>query len=857
MNAGITVIEPVYGRFLLGMRLASSLHGVPKDPGAPNLCVGESVKGKVRRWPFRVLWSWSRLPSSDPEGAGDSRRSDGDPAGRRFDLSGRLALVTALSVAGLSAIGGFLLVQQTAAHRRALFLMAQVEERLGQEHVLKRQAILDPRRGPELAGRLREVRQQLTLDLDTLARDEERVGAFDRVLRLDGGSKASGRVRNAVQVQQAAVDEAFALLLAGRLDQARAVAPRAGLEEVSQAAGLAAGTYAGALERTHRALAAAIALFAGLGSAAVGWLAFRVVRLGRAYRQLASEELGLRASEERFRALVQHAADVILVLEPDGTVRHVSPPVQTVLGYEPDRLVGTRGWGLVHEGDAQSAQAFHAELLEQRGGSQSIELRWQHRDGSWRWLEVKGTNLLHQAGVRGIVLNARDISRHKSLEAQLVQRALHDQLTGLPNRMLFMDRLEQALERSARRGKFAAVLFLDLDRFKLVNDNLGHDHGDQLLVQVADRLRGCLRRVDTIARIGGDEFTVLLEDVAAVGDAALVAERIIEAFRESFRIEKQEIFVGASIGIALGGRDQGTTAQGLLRNADIAMYRAKANGRACFEVFKASMRETVKGRLKMETELRRALDRGELRLHYQPQVDLRTSRIVGLEALVRWEHPERGLVPPGSFIPIAEETGLILPIGRWVLETACRQASIWRAEIGLDLVMAVNLSPRQFRHPRLVQDVGQVLAETGLDASGLEVEITEGTAMGDADATVKTLEHLKAIGIRLAIDDFGTGYSSLGYLKRFPIDVLKVDRSFVAGLPANRGDAAIVRAVVGLTRALGLKAVAEGVETTEQLVELRGLGCDQGQGYLFGRPTAPEVADVMLRRSSVAEAIAV
>ena len=314
--------------------------------------------------------------------------------------------------------------------------------------------------------------------------------------------------------------------------------------------------------------------------------------------------------------------------------------------------------------------------------------------------------------------------------------------------------------------------------------------------------------------------------------------------------------MGTSIGIALGGKDQGTTGQGLLRDADIAMYRAKANGRACFEVFKSSMRETVKGRLKMETELRRALDRDELRLHYQPQVDLRSARIVGLEALVRWEHPERGLVPPGSFIPIAEETGLILPIGRWVLETACRQASIWRAdsEIGIDLVMAVNLSPRQFRHPRLVQDVGQVLAESGLDASGLEVEITEGTAMGDADATVKTLEHLKSIGIRLAIDDFGTGYSSLGYLKRFPIDVLKVDRSFVAGLPANRGDAAIVRAVVGLTRALGLKAVAEGVETPEQLAELRGLGCDQGQGYLFGRPTPTEVADVVLRRS-VGEAV--
>jgi diguanylate cyclase (GGDEF)-like protein/PAS domain S-box-containing protein len=815
------------------------------------------VKRKLPGRLFWSLWPRSRAGSSRTSSAGDAGRADGHPTRPPIDLSGRLALITALAVAALSALGGFLLVQQTGAHRHALVVMGEVEERISQEHFIKRQAILEPRRGPELLAKLQEARHQLTLDLASLARDERRIGAFDRVLRLDASPKAAGRVRSAVQVQQAAVDEAFALLLAGRLDQARAVAPRVGLEEVREATGLAAGLFAVALERTHRILAASVAFFAALGGAAVGWLALRVSRLGRAYRGLADEEQELRASEERFRALVQHAADVILVLEPDGTVRHVSPAVQAVLGYEPERLVGTRGWAPVHEGDAQSAQAFHAELLEQRGGSRSVELRWQHRDGSWRWLEVKGTNLLHQAGVRGIVLNARDISRHKSLEAQLVQRALHDQLTGLPNRMLFMDRLEQALERSARRGKFAAVLFLDLDRFKLVNDNLGHDHGDQLLVQVAERLRSCLRRVDTIARIGGDEFTVLLEDVGSAGDAALVAERIIEAFRGSFRIETQEIFVGASIGIALGGREQGTTAQGLLRNADIAMYRAKANGRACFEIFKSSMRETVKGRLKMETELRRALDRGELRLHYQPQVDLRTARIVGLEALVRWEHPERGLVPPGSFIPIAEETGLILPIGRWVLETACRQASVWRAdaEIGLDLVMAVNLSPRQFRHPRLVQDVGQVLAESGLDASGLELEITEGTAMGDADATVKTLEHLKAIGIRLAIDDFGTGYSSLGYLKRFPIDVLKVDRSFVAGLPANRGDAAIVRAVVGLSRALGLKAVAEGVETPEQLAELRGLGCDQGQGYLFGRPSATEVADVMLRRSSVLEAV--
>src|SRR5262249_45476998 len=350
--------------------------------------------------------------SASAEGTADSRRSEGDPAARRGDVTARLALITAVAVAGLSALGGVLLVQQTAAHRHALLLMAQVEDRIGQEHVMKRQAILEPRRAAEFVARLRETRKELALDFEALERDERRIVGFDRVLRLDGGTKASGRVHAAVQVQQDAVDEALALVLAGRFDQARAVAPRAGLEEVSQATGLAAGSFAAALERTHRGLAAAAVAFAGLGGAAVGWLGFRVLRLGRAHRRLARDEQGLRASEERFRALVQHAADVTLVLEADGTLRHVSPAVHTVLGYEPERLVATRGWALVHEGDAQSAQGFHAELLEHRGGSRSIELRWQHRDGSWRWLEVKGTNLLHQAGVRGIVLNARDISRH-------------------------------------------------------------------------------------------------------------------------------------------------------------------------------------------------------------------------------------------------------------------------------------------------------------------------------------------------------------------------------------------------------------------------------------------------------------
>ena len=469
---------------------------------------------------------------------------------------------------------------------------------------------------------------------------------------------------------------------------------------------------------------------------------------------------------------------------------------------------------------------------------------------------MKGTNLLHQPEVRGIVLNARDISRHKSLEQQLVQRALHDQLTGLPNRMLFMDRLEQALERCARRGKFAAVLFLDLDRFKLVNDNLGHDRGDQLLVQVAERLRSCLRRVDTIARIGGDEFTVLLEEVG-VGRTTRRSSPSASSRRSARRSgsRARRSSSGASIGIALGAPDQGTTAQGLLRNADIAMYRAKANGRACFEVFKSSMRETVQGPAQDG-------DRAPPRA--------RPGRAPApLPAPGRPPHlPHRRAGGPGALGASRARPGaarVLHPDGRGDGPHPADRAVGARDRLPAGGPLAGGLRDRpragDGRQPLAAavpppaagrRTSGRCWPESGLDASGLEVEITEGTAMGDADATVKTLEHLKAIGIRLAIDDFGTGYSSLGYLKRFPIDVLKVDRSFVAGLPANRGDAAIVRAVVGLTRALGLKAVAEGVETADQLAELRELGCDQGQGYFFGRPTATEVADAVLRRSALA-----
>jgi diguanylate cyclase (GGDEF)-like protein/PAS domain S-box-containing protein len=585
-----------------------------------------------------------------------------------------------------------------------------------------------------------------------------------------------------------------------------------------------------------------------LGAAALAWVGRRVGRLARTVHALEREHETLRASAGRHSALLRHAANVVVVMDADGAVRHVSPAVETVLGYAPEGLVGSRAWPAVHPDDAGAAQAFHAELLAGAAAAASIEVRWRHREGTWRWLEVTGRDLRDQPEVRGLVLDARDITPRKALESEQ-QRVLHDELTGLPARTLFLDRVERALERSTGRGRFVGVLVCDLDRFKRVNDSFGHGRGDQVLVEITRRLRSCLRRIDTIARVGGDEFTVLVEEVTSNGDAVLVAERIVDALRAPFSVDGQEIYVGASIGIAIGDTGQGTTADTLLRNADIAMYRAKANGRACYEVFKPRMREPVRERLRTEAALRRALERGELRLHYQPKVDLRTGDLVGFEALVRWEHPDRGIVAPGAFVPMAEETGLILPIGQWVLATACRQAARWRdSERGRGLVMAVNLSPRQFRHARLVDDLDQVLHRAGLDAAGLELEITEGTAMGDAAATVRTLERLKSLGVRLAIDDFGTGYSSLSYLRRFPIDVLKVDRSFVSGLPGNGGDAAIVRTVVGLARALGLSVVAEGIETPGQLEVLCALGCDHGQGFLFGGPMPAEAADALVRR---------
>ena len=434
----------------------------------------------------------------------------------------------------------------------------------------------------------------------------------------------------------------------------------------------------------------------------------------------------------------------------------------------------------------------------------------------------------------------------KRLE-QLTKQAFRDPLTNLPNRALFMDRLSHGLTRAQRRHEHLAVLFLDLDRFKVVNDTLGHAVGDQLLVEVSRRLTSALRPGDTVARLGGDEFGILLEDVADAETAETVALRVEESLSKPYRFEGREVFVTASIGIALSSAKLGLPEE-ILRDADLAMYHAKAKGKARHEVFDGSMSAPALDRMDLEMDLRSAISRHEFRLHYQPILRLDTGRITEVEALIRWQHEKRGLLQPDEFIGLTEETGLIVPIGQWVLSEACKQARVWQVEYPTTppLVMSVNLSAKQFQNPKLVEEITQALDESGLAPSCLKLEITESTVMQDAPVTLAKLNELKELGVRLAIDDFGTGYSSLCYLKRFPVDTLKIDRSFVKGLSPDGGDNAIVRAVVTVAKSLNMDVTAEGVETEGQLAELKALGCDRGQGFLFARPvTAERVAPLL------------
>jgi diguanylate cyclase (GGDEF)-like protein/PAS domain S-box-containing protein len=557
----------------------------------------------------------------------------------------------------------------------------------------------------------------------------------------------------------------------------------------------------------------------------------------RLYQALEESQAELRRSEERFRSLVQHASDLVTVIDADTTITYQSPSIEGLLRYQPEEVIGTRLLALLHADDAARWLAVLHEAMTDGRGVAVAEARMRHRDGSWRHVEFIGTDQFQNPAIGGFVLNIRDVTERTLLEEQLRHQALHDPLTKLANRTRFGDRLDHALARATREVRSVAVLFMDLDNFKGVNDSLGHAAGDELLTQVAERVEACLRPGDTVARLGGDEFAILLEDVLAPGDATTVTDRIFDTLYAPFAISGKELSVRASIGIALGGTDGiPADADALLRAADVAMYVAKSHGKGCYRVFEPSMQASMMQRLELLADLQRALERDEFVVHYQPMMFLQNGVLSGVEALVRWQHPERGLIPPIEFIGLAEESGVILGLGKWVMQQACARAAEWAVRYPGALSMSVNVSVKQLQSPGFVAEVAQVLRETALVPHLLILEITESVMMQDVPAMVRRLRELKELGVRLAIDDFGTGYSSLSYIRQFPFDLLKIDKSFIDDVGTAPNQKELTKAIIELGKTLNLELVAEGIEHGDQLSRLQTMDCELGQGFYFAKP---------------------
>jgi diguanylate cyclase (GGDEF)-like protein/PAS domain S-box-containing protein len=589
-------------------------------------------------------------------------------------------------------------------------------------------------------------------------------------------------------------------------------------------------------ERAERPAAGVLAMAA----TAVGQLG-RVIDRARAV-----------AAEGEAVFLTEVAHDAYIVVDAPGRVTEWNPEAEALFGWLRAEALGRPLSELV-------VPPRHRELYEQhlaalaRGEDRALGLLQPRRE--LVALNRSGAELPVQVTVwssgsessRRVCAFVRDLSERKRFEGQLASQALHDRLTGLPNRVLLRDRVEHALARAGRRGASVALLIADIDRFKVFNESLGHDGGDRLLVAVAERLTELLRPGDTVARMGGDEFALLCEDIAGYHEAAGIASRVVGAFEKPFHVQGNDLSLTASVGVAVGAL-AGPAPELLLRDADVAMYRAKDGGRDRYEVFDETMLADATERLSVENDLRRGIAQGQLRLYYQPIVHLDTGAIAGFEALVRWQHPVRGLLPPLEFIPTAEQTGLIVPLGRYVLAEACRQAATWAGmhSSGEQLRISVNVSAKQLVQPGWSDEVAQVLAESGLAPRQLVLEITESVLMDDADATAVRLEELRRLGVRIAIDDFGTGYSSLGYLRRLPVDILKIDKSFIDGVAEGPHESALARAVVKLASTLRLEAVAEGINSRKQLLQLRRLRCPYGQGFYFSRPEPPEAIPDLL-----------
>ena len=560
-------------------------------------------------------------------------------------------------------------------------------------------------------------------------------------------------------------------------------------------------------------------------------------------------EEALRESERRFREMLDTIELLAVLLDVVGTVTYCNPYLLRITGYAKENVIGRNFFELlVPEGRRDRVSREFLENIGRGVIAAHFEMEIVTRDGERRIIFWNNTVLRSpENSIVGVACVGSDVTEQRIVESQLNHNAFHDSLTGLPNRALFLDRVGHALSRTRRAGgKLFAVLLLDIDRFKNVNDSLGHVAGDQLLVAIGERLSRCVRAADTVARFGGDEFTVLIESVGGAGDVTHAAMRIHDAIAQPFDIGGNEIFTSASIGITIAGPEYEQPEQ-IIRDADTAMYRAKAQGRARSEMFDADMRAEAVKRLQMETDLRRGIEREEFRLVYQPIVNLESSEVVGFEALVRWQHPTRGLVPPVQFIPLAEETGLIVPLGQFVLNEACRQAARWRAEPGRERMhVSVNISSRQLSQGDLIAAVRSALANAPLDASALHLEITESVMLQNPETAYDVIEQIRALGCSFAVDDFGTGYSSLAYLHRFAVDQLKIDSSFVQSGERKSGE--IVRSIIDLGRSLGIEVVAEGIETSQQADQLRALNCGLGQGYLFSRPIDCDAAMAMVKK---------
>lgn len=561
-------------------------------------------------------------------------------------------------------------------------------------------------------------------------------------------------------------------------------------------------------------------------------------------------EEALRQSEERYALAILGANDGLWDWNLETNEIYFSPRWKSMLGYKENEIGNNpdEWFNRVHPQDLDRIKIHIISHLQGLTPRFENEHRMLHKDKTYRWMLSRGLAVRDASGKAYRIAGSQtDLTAHKVAEAQLLHDAFYDGLTGLPNRALFLDHIGRLIKRGKRQRDYLfAVLFLDLDRFKIINEGLGHVMGDRLLIAIARRLEKCLRPSDTIARLGGDEFAILLDDIKDANDATRIVERLQKELARSFDLSGQEAFVTASIGIALSTKGY-EHPEDLLRDADMAMYRAKTLGRARHEIFDVTMQSRALGLLQLESYLRRAVEREEFQIHYQPIVSLESGKIIGSEALVRWQHPQRGLVSPAEFIPLAEETGLIIPLGEWVLRTVCKQNKAWKDAGFPPLYISVNLSARQFKQKNLTEMITQILKDLNLDPQLLKLELTESIVMENADATIKILKELKELGIQLSIDDFGTGYSSLSYLKRFPIDTLKIDQSFVRNIATDPNDAAITTAVITLAHNLKLRVIAEGLEEEEQLVFLRSQQCDEIQGYLLSRPLPVEAFTELLR----------